>query len=133
MTKPDGSEGWAVDFADMGFEVFYIDLPLHGRSQAQSREAGAPTAIYPSEESVERLIAASGGTQPGFPHLHNKWPGTGLRGDPFFKNYFMSLGGNISDTKTQQVLSCNALVDLLQNLVVLPAFLVAQGSGCAAA
>ncbi|KAJ4862953.1 alpha/beta hydrolase family domain-containing protein [Trichoderma breve] len=141
FTKPDGSPGWAAFFLKRGCRVYVVDLPGSGQSYIPndfdlcSDFMDAEQKM--SEKSVENQLTAPernivGGTA-AWPTagLHNKWPGTGQRGDPAFDEYMKSQQVLFLQKAVRQKLAQNGLCSLLK--AIGKAILIGQGAGCTAA
>ncbi|KAF4340896.1 hypothetical protein FBEOM_5237 [Fusarium beomiforme] len=141
-TKPDGQPGWASFFLNKGFQVFIVDLPPSGRSNFLTsshyiyREAGITSSSIPARGIETSLTAPGIPREPGVPlqyqkaKFHDKWPGTGKRGDPIFAKYCASLVTLHLNKVERQSLAQNALQALLRH--VGKSILVGEGSGGAA-
>ena len=84
----------------------------------------------------ERELTASASCAPlSWPSArrHNKWPGTGRRGDPVFANYCAGRNTAISSPAVRQTLSVTAIVSVLQWLAPTTTILVREGGGATAA
>ncbi|KAL8773899.1 MAG: hypothetical protein Q9209_001329 [Squamulea sp. 1 TL-2023] len=117
LNTPDGRKGWASYFLNKGFIVYLIDPPQRGRSPYVPGSEGTIGLVPVS--SVEQVFTAP----EKFPNistayaqasLHTQWPGTGIRGDPIFDQFYASqvqlqLDPNISDRLMKSAL--NALID----------------------
>ncbi|KAH7155734.1 hypothetical protein B0J13DRAFT_604675 [Dactylonectria estremocensis] len=142
MAKPDGNPGWASYFVRKGFLVYIVDLPPCGRSNFLTashfihRDLGR-TSHTLAASTVEVELTAPGkepaNGQPLIPlrhsraSMHDKWPGTGQRGDPVFTNYCASLVTLHLNKVERQSLGQNALRALLVKIG--RAVLVGEGSG----
>ncbi|KAF9769200.1 hypothetical protein IL306_013403 [Fusarium sp. DS 682] len=141
-TKPDGQPGWASFFLNKGFQVFIVDLPPSGRSNFLTsshyiyREAGITSSSIPARGIETNLTAPGVPREPGVPlqyqkaKYHDKWPGTGKRGDPIFAKYCASLVTLHLNKVERQSLAQNALQALLRHIG--KSILVGEGSGGAA-
>ncbi len=113
----DGRQGWAGDFTDAGYVVYVIDQPERGRSGHRlTGDATAPVQRY-SVEQIQRIFTAPARDR-RWPraHRHSQWPGSGLRGDPLFDNFFASQVEMLAD-RTQIERSCrDAMVALLDRI-----------------
>ncbi|KAF5587971.1 hypothetical protein FPCIR_7352 [Fusarium pseudocircinatum] len=142
-TKPDGQPGWASFFLNKGFQVFIVDLPPSGRSNFLTtshyihREVGLSSSSIPARGVESSLTAPGVPREVGVPlqyakaKFHDKWPGTGMRGDPTFAKYCASLETLHLNKVERQSLAQNALQALLRH--VGKSILVGEGSGGAAA
>ncbi|KAF7549959.1 hypothetical protein G7046_g8164 [Stylonectria norvegica] len=139
MTKPDGNPGWASYFLNQGYQVYVVDLPPSGRSNFLTGRHFDKRKFKPSvitASFVERELTAPGKkslTQPSraarYPRAlqHDKWPGTGQRDDPIFKNYCASLVTLFLERTERQRLAQEALQRLLSKTG--KAILIGEGSG----
>ncbi|OPB44225.1 hypothetical protein A0O28_0025430 [Trichoderma guizhouense] len=141
FTKPDGSPGWAAFFLKRGCRVYVVDLPGSGQSYIPndfdlcSDFMDAEQKM--SEKSVENQLTAPErnivGVTAAWPTagLHNKWPGTGKRGDLAFEEYMKSQQVLYLQKVIRQKLAQNGLCSLLK--AIKKAVLIGQGAGCTAA
>ncbi|KAF5658494.1 hypothetical protein FHETE_9851 [Fusarium heterosporum] len=138
-TKPDGKPGWASFFLSKGFQVFIVDLPPSGRSNFLTpshyihRDVGINSSLIPARAVETGLTAPSVPREPNIPlqyekaALHNRWPGTGQRGDPVFAKYCASLVTLHLNKVERQSLAQNALQALLGHIG--KSILLGEGSG----
>ncbi|KAF4967578.1 hypothetical protein FSARC_4875 [Fusarium sarcochroum] len=138
-TKPDGQPGWASFFLNKGFQVYIVDLPPTGRSNFLTNSHYVHREIGAKSHSITAAVVESELTAPGIPrapnvplrheraHHHNKWPGTGRRGDPIFAKYCASLATLHLNKVERQSLAQNALQALLQHIG--KAILIGEGTG----
>ncbi|KAH6900672.1 hypothetical protein B0T10DRAFT_453185 [Thelonectria olida] len=143
LTKPDGNPGWASYFIRRGFQVYIVDMPPCGRSNFLTgahfyhRDLRLSSHTI-SAATIERDLTAQGKDPPvqGQPPTplkhqrardHNKWPGTGQRGDPIFASYCASTVTLHLRKCERQSTGQNALQALLKHIG--KAFLVGEGSG----
>lgn len=91
LNTPDNRQGWASYFVEAGYQVYILDVIGNGRST--QNDLADYTIRFGSTDNI---------TQDGFtaPELanyypqaagHDKWPGTGLRGDPIFDAFEASM------------------------------------------
>ncbi|KAM5384506.1 hypothetical protein ACJZ2D_001542 [Fusarium nematophilum] len=136
--KPDGQPGWASFFLREGYQVYLVDLPPCGRSNFLTgahfvHRDLAQTSHTITATFVERELTAPGKPYQGAPliharaRFHDKWPGTGQRGDPIFANYCASLTTLHLNKVERQSLSQNALQALLHQIG--KSVLVGEGTG----
>src|ERR1044072_2444627 len=91
LLTPDGRQGWAYNFLDMGYVVYLQDGPERGRSHYVPGVDGTAEnlnlTIFPGQTLEERFTA--GATRGGFPAAkkHTQWPGTGRIGDKVFDDF----------------------------------------------
>ncbi|TQV96432.1 lipoprotein [Cordyceps javanica] len=137
LTKPDGDPGWASFFVGKGFHVYLVDLPGSGKSNTLTKEAITNTEINSIKASqIEREITApevfNHISDPRWPTAlkHDKWPGTGRRGDRIFDRYCASLTSLLFTIEERQTLAQNALKSLLK--ITGQAVLVGEGTGATA-
>ncbi|KAM0562976.1 hypothetical protein ACHAPJ_001819 [Fusarium lateritium] len=138
-TKPDGQPGWASFFLNKGFQVYIVDLPPSGRSNFLTNSHYVHREIGSKSHSINAAQVENELTAPGIPrapnlpllheraHHHNKWPGTGRRGDPIFAKYCASLATLHLGKVERQSLAQNALQALLHHIG--KAILVGEGTG----
>ncbi|KAJ6786072.1 hypothetical protein PWT90_07745 [Aphanocladium album] len=138
LTKPDGGPGWASYFLGNGYQVYIVDLPGTGKSNYLRKEEINSTEVKSLKASqVEKELTAP----KAYSDLrdlrwetvlkHDKWPGTGQRGDPAFDMYCAHLAPLYFSAEERQTLAQNALKKLLEytGKVVL----IGEGTGATAA
>ncbi|KAL8999145.1 MAG: hypothetical protein Q9169_001924 [Polycauliona sp. 2 TL-2023] len=118
LNTPDGRQGWASYFLNKGFTVYLVDPPQRGRSPYDTGYEGGRVGSVPVT-TVEQVFTAPEkfpDNPRSYPQasLHTQWPGTGLRGDPIFDQFYASqvqlqLDPNFSDRLVKPAL--NALID----------------------
>ncbi|KAM0241790.1 hypothetical protein ACHAPO_001484 [Fusarium lateritium] len=138
-TKPDGQPGWASFFLKKGFQVMIVDLPPSGRSNFLTTSHYTHRDVGLNSSSLKAPAVETTLTAPGIPRapnvplqyekaaFHNKWPGTGQRGDPIFAKYCASLVTLHLSKVERQSLAQNALQALLRH--VGKSILVGEGAG----
>ncbi|KAL8755323.1 MAG: hypothetical protein Q9199_003720 [Rusavskia elegans] len=94
LNTPDGRKGWASYFLDKGFTVYLVDPPQRGRSPyVQGFETGTvggiPVTVVEQGFTAPEKFTNSSTSYPQA-SLHTQWPGTGLRGDPIFDQFYAS-------------------------------------------
>ncbi|KAL8848344.1 MAG: hypothetical protein Q9221_006647 [Calogaya cf. arnoldii] len=118
LNTPDGREGWASFFLNKGFTVYLVDPPQRGRSPyiagyETGTVGGIPvTAVEQIFTAPEKFANAPSSYRQA--SLHTQWPGTGIRGDPVFDQFYASQvplqrDPEISDRLMRPAL--NALID----------------------
>ena len=112
---PDGREGWAQFFLRRGYAVYVVDQPGRGRAAYEASAYGPLAPLSP--ETTERQFAAPERYN-RWPQarLHTQWPGTGVRGDPVFDQFYASQVPSIQDFTLQQALNRDASVALLEKI-----------------
>ncbi|KAH6657953.1 Alpha/Beta hydrolase protein [Truncatella angustata] len=84
LNTPDNRQGWASYFVEAGYQVYIMDVIGNGRSLQND------LADYTLRFGSTDNITQNGFTAPElvdyYPQAegHDKWPGTGVRGDPVF-------------------------------------------------
>jgi pimeloyl-ACP methyl ester carboxylesterase len=112
---PDGREGWAQYFLRQGYAVYVIDQPGRARASYQPDIEGpqvgpdlvATQQRFTAPEKFELWPQAK---------LHTQWPGTGLKGDPIFDQFFASQVPFVQKAETAQTLSRDAILALLEKI-----------------
>ncbi|KAM0441174.1 hypothetical protein ACHAPT_000480 [Fusarium lateritium] len=131
--------GWASHFLREGFQVFLVDMPPSGRSNfltsshylhrdvgLKSYSISAP--FVESELTAPEVVTADNPRiKYDYAVFHDKWPGTGLRGDPIFANYCASLATLHLTKVERQSLAQNALQALLKHAG--KSWLIGEGTG----
>ncbi|KAL0957031.1 hypothetical protein HGRIS_003132 [Hohenbuehelia grisea] len=113
LDTPDDREGWAEFFLKRGYEIYIVDQPARGRSAYQPGHDG-PQFMFPAE-LVEGVFTAPTTASWSFADRHTQWPGTGLRGDPTFEEFYSSLVPLVSTDSESGLLNQNALIALLSS------------------
>src|ERR1700730_5272240 len=85
----DGREGWTQYFVRRGFAVYVVDQPARGRSAYKSElgPLGDPFASLPAQQlfaAPERFNIWPAA------HLHTRWVGPAVDGDPTFEQFLAS-------------------------------------------
>ncbi|KAL3590430.1 hypothetical protein FPOAC2_12621 [Fusarium poae] len=116
-----------------------VDLPPSGRSNFLTTSHYTHRDVGLNSSSLKAPAVETTLTAPGIPRapnvplqyeraaLHNKWPGTGQRGDPVFAKYCASLVTLHLSKVERQSLAQNALQALLRH--VGKSILVGEGAG----
>jgi pimeloyl-ACP methyl ester carboxylesterase len=113
---PDGRDGWGTFFLREGYAVYIVDQPGRARSPYQT-EAYGPLGTGGRAETVEqRFTAVERFNLWPQAHVHTQWPGTGVRGDPSFDEFFASQVAGISSTEIQQTTMRDAAAALLDRI-----------------
>ncbi|KAK8159318.1 hypothetical protein IWX90DRAFT_417283 [Phyllosticta citrichinensis] len=105
LNTPDSCKGFASFFLDLGYQVYLLDTQTVARS-SENDISSFPLTLGSTIEEMEK-----GYTAPETANLyptakdHNKWPGTGLRGDPIFEAF----AGSIIPVTTNNVALENAV------------------------
>lgn len=121
LGTPDGRTGWADWFVSQGYVVYMVDQPARGRSRYLPKEDGPLTAF--TVEMAERQFTANAG-KGAWPQakLQTQWPGSGLRGDAVFDEFYRSQVGHVEsnvETQAQVQKAGAALLDRIGPAVVL--------------
>ncbi|KAL7949711.1 Alpha/Beta hydrolase protein [Trichoderma barbatum] len=141
LTKPDGKAGWAACFLNRGYRVFIVDLPGCGQSDIPldynlcsdfmvAEKRMNETAVESQLTAPEKHMVG-GSTAWPTAGLHNKWPGTGQRGDPVFNLYMKSQQALFLQKAVRQKLAQSGLCSLLK--IIGKSVLIGQGAGCTVA
>jgi pimeloyl-ACP methyl ester carboxylesterase len=129
MQTPDGRPGWAYYFAKQGYVQYLVDSPARGRSPYVPGHDGNLTIRTAANLEATFTASARKGNFPRA-HLHTQFPGTGLMGDPVFKEFaktqvqFLEGGGPVP----QDELSHDAFVALLDTIKT-PVILLSHSQG----
>ncbi|KAL1617404.1 hypothetical protein SLS56_011020 [Neofusicoccum ribis] len=127
LNTPDNRKGFASYFLDQGYQVYLLDQTSVGRGSEEDL-TNFPLRIGSTAEISQKGFTAPELTN-AYPQSqnHTQWPGTGLRGDPYFDAFeatFIPLTSNL----TAQELSMRASgCDLLE--LIGPSFLVSHSIG----
>ncbi|CCC06592.1 hypothetical protein SMACR_07397 [Sordaria macrospora] len=128
LTKPDSRPGWAVFFAERGHRVYAPQLPFQGQSDTSAYYERVKV-ITP--RTIENLYTATNKTNDPewlVAKKHTQWPGSGVRGNPIFDQYFNQLVPMYMDVHERQAAAQEAVESLLR-LLKRPAILIGHGSG----
>lgn len=93
---PDGRCGWTTYFAQQGYAVYSVDQVERGRSACQPDADQSLRTIDALEVQREWTAPSRYNSYPQA-HLHTQWPGTGMRGDPIFDQFYASIVPSIPD------------------------------------
>ncbi|KAI0757778.1 Alpha/beta hydrolase family-domain-containing protein [Daedaleopsis nitida] len=127
LNKPDGSPGWASFFLAEGYQLYIIDQTERGRSPLTSALTNA-TSSFTVEDVEQRFTAPERFLLWPQAEKHTQWPGSGLRGDPYFDAYYSSTVPSLSSELAQQTTMQAAGAQLLDRIRT-PAVLVAHSQG----
>ncbi|GJD04318.1 hypothetical protein ColKHC_13143 [Colletotrichum higginsianum] len=128
LNTPDNRPGWATYFLKQGYQVYLIDANSIGRSTVNN-PAAFSMAVGMSDEFVEMGFTAvkAYNTYPQS-QLHTQWPGTGMRGDPFFEQFQQSFIPYTSSYVPQELAVRAAACELL-SLIDAQSYLVSHSLG----
>ncbi|KAK7995016.1 alpha/beta-hydrolase [Apiospora arundinis] len=104
LNTPDNRKGWASYFVEAGYQVYIVDITGNGRSGQND------VAAFPQRFGSTDNITQDGFTAPelaAYPYPqasgHNKWPGSGVRGDPVFDAFQASIVPLTSNSTNQEL------------------------------
>ena len=86
---PDGREGWAQFFLRQGYAVYVVDQPGRARSSYQADLSG-PQQTPDLLNTQRRFTAPAQSNLWPQAKLHTQWPGSGMKGDPVFDQFYAS-------------------------------------------
>ncbi|KAK8199774.1 Alpha/Beta hydrolase protein [Phyllosticta capitalensis] len=91
LNTPDNRRGWASYFLDHGYQVYILDITSVGRS-AQPQFSVFPMKIGSTDNITRNDYTAPELIDP-YPQSqnHTQWPGTGVRGDPYFDAFMAAM------------------------------------------
>jgi pimeloyl-ACP methyl ester carboxylesterase len=112
---PDGREGWAQFFLRRGYAVYVVDQPGRARSSYQS-DLNGPQATPDLNNTQKRFTAPARYNLWPQAKLHTQWPGSGLKGDPVFDQFFASQVPYVQAAGVTQLMNRDALVALLEKI-----------------
>jgi pimeloyl-ACP methyl ester carboxylesterase len=112
---PDGREGWAQYFLRQGYSVYVVDQPGRARASYQPDLQG-PQATPDLTATQQRFTAPEKFNLWPQAKTHTQWPGTGLKGDPVFDQFFASQVPFVQTPITAQTLSRDGLIALLEKI-----------------
>ncbi|MSV34296.1 MAG: hypothetical protein EXQ47_01685 [Bryobacterales bacterium] len=95
LGTPDDRPGWAEYFLRRGFPVYIVDQVARGRSRYNAAADGmlAEPNIVTTERQFTAIEKYNIWPQA---KLHTQWPGTGMRGDAIFEQFFASQNPSIA-------------------------------------
>src|SRR5215831_5497323 len=109
---PDGRDGWAQYFVNLGYAVYMVDQVGRGRSPYVESVYGK-SRLNTSKFLMERFTSVARYKAWPQAHLHTQWPGTGEPGDPVFDQFYASQMPSVADFAKQQELNRDAGIALL--------------------
>ncbi len=112
---PDGRRGWAQDFLRAGYEVYVVDQPGRARS-GQFEDAYGPYARNATTRIEQRFTAPQNFKLWPQAERHTQWPGTGLKGDPAFDQFYASQVASMKDGDETEALNQAAGAALLDRI-----------------
>ncbi|KXH67366.1 hypothetical protein CSAL01_04571 [Colletotrichum salicis] len=128
LNTPDNRPGWATYFLKQGYQVYLVDANSIGRSTANNA-ANFTMAVGMSAEFVEMGFTGvkNYNTYPQS-QLHTQWPGTGMRGDPYFDQFQQSFIPYTTSQVSQELAMRAAGCELL-SLIGAQSYLVSHSLG----
>ncbi|KAI0757782.1 Alpha/beta hydrolase family-domain-containing protein [Daedaleopsis nitida] len=127
LNKPDGSPGWASFFFAEGYQLYIIDQTQRGRSPLTPALTNA-TSSFTAEVVQQHFTAPERYLLWPQAERHTQWPGSGVRGDPYFDAYYMSTVPSLNSALAQQTTMQAAGAQLLDRLRA-PAVLIGHSQG----
>ena len=112
---PDGREGWAQFFLRQGYAVYVVDQPGRARSSYQA-DLNGPQQTPDLDNTQRRFTAPRNFNLWPQAKLHTQWPGSGLKGDPVFDQFFSSQVPYVQAANMTQTMNRDALVALLDKI-----------------
>jgi pimeloyl-ACP methyl ester carboxylesterase len=112
---PDGREGWAQDFLRRGYAVYVIDQPGRARASYEA-DIDGPQRVPNLEITEQRFTAPEKFDLWPQARLHTQWPGTGMKGDPVFDQFYASQVPFEGDRVKTEMQNRDALVALLEKI-----------------
>ena len=112
---PDGREGWAQYFLRQGYAVYVVDQPGRARSSYQP-DLNGPQARPDLDNTQKRFTAPAQFNLWPQAKLHTQWPGSGMKGDPTFDQFFSSQVPYVQAPVVTQFMNRDALVALLDKI-----------------
>ncbi|KAK8036144.1 alpha/beta-hydrolase [Apiospora rasikravindrae] len=108
LNTPDNRKGWASYFVEAGYQVYIVDITGNGRS-GQNDVAAFPLRFGSTDNITQDGFTAPKLAAHPYPQAvgHNKWPGSGVRGDPIFDAFQASIVP-LTGNSTNQELSMRA-------------------------
>ena len=112
---PDGREGWAQYFVRHGYAVYVVDQP--GRARASyNPDIDGPQRGPDLLDTERRFTAPQNFDLWPQAKLHTQWPGTGMKGDPNFDQFYASQVPFATDRVIGQTMNRDAIVALLEKI-----------------
>jgi pimeloyl-ACP methyl ester carboxylesterase len=112
---PDGREGWAQFFLRQGYAVYVVDQPGRARSSYQADLSG-PQQTPDLNNTQRRFTAPAQFNLWPQAKLHTQWPGSGIKGDPVFDQFYASQVPYVQAPGVTQFMNRDALVALLDKI-----------------
>jgi pimeloyl-ACP methyl ester carboxylesterase len=97
MGTPDGRRGWSSLLIEMGYAVYIVDRPGHGRAPFHPDLHGPFPAQAQRLEMISERFTPQAAKLPNanqFVKLHTQWPGTGAVGSPELTQLVSAEGGS---------------------------------------
>ncbi|KAK8096921.1 hypothetical protein PG999_012865 [Apiospora kogelbergensis] len=104
LNTPDNRKGWASYFVEAGYQVYVVDITGNGRS-GQNDVAAFPQRFGSTDNITQDGFTAPELAAHPFPQAsgHDKWPGSGVRGDPVFDAFQASIVPLTSNSTNQEL------------------------------
>jgi pimeloyl-ACP methyl ester carboxylesterase len=124
LGTPDGRPGWADFFLSEGYAVYVVDQPGRGRSVYHAEVYGPINQRATVQGAEQRFTAFERFKEWPQAELHTQWPGSGVRGDPAFDQFYASQQPSLDDRRIGHKLNQDAGAALLDKIG--PAILLAH-------
>ncbi|ORY71598.1 Alpha/Beta hydrolase protein [Pseudomassariella vexata] len=127
LNTPDNRKGFASYFLERGFMVYLVDHTSVGRS-SQMDTADYVLWNTTTAEGVEAAFTAPE-LAAAYPQAvnHTQWPGTGIKGDPYFDAFRKTVIPFTSNWTTGELSMRASACDLLDHIG--PSYLISHSSG----
>ena len=112
---PDGRDGWAQYFVNLGYAVYMVDQVGRGRSPYVEAVYGK-SRLNTSKFLMERFTTVARYNRWPQAHLHTQWPGTGEPGDPTYDQMQAQELPDIENAKLREELNRDAGIALLEKI-----------------
>ena len=112
---PDGREGWAQFFLRRGYAVYVVDQPGRARSGYQP-DLNGPQALPSLNNTQMRFTAPARYQLWPQAKLHTQWPGSGMKDDAVFDQFFASQVPFVQAPGVTQLMNRDALIALLEKI-----------------
>jgi len=112
---PDGRDGWAQYFVNLGYAVYMVDQVGRGRSPYVESVYGK-SRLNTSKFLMERFVTVAKYKLWPQAHLHTQWPGTGEPGDPFYDQMHAQVLTDIENGTLREELNRDAGIALLDRI-----------------
>ncbi|KAK2607480.1 hypothetical protein N8I77_006148 [Diaporthe amygdali] len=128
LNTPDNRKGLASYFVEQGYQIYIVDQASVGRS-TQTDLDSFPMSAGTTAENTEKSFSGPQHFPDLYPQavLHTQFPGTGLRGDPYFEQFQRAvLPYSTNSTSVENVMRESGC-ELLS--IIGPSYLISHSAG----